>query len=291
MKTIENLVFEGGGVKGIAYAGAIKALEEQGILNHISGVAGTSAGAITSCLVALNYDADEIKGLVDSTNFKSFEDGWNPLEIPLKYGLYKGDAFLSWIKKAIKSKTGNENSTFKDLHDNGFKDLRIFATDLNLKAVKRFSYKVTPQVIVAEAVRASMSIPLFFRAWQFSNNIPDNHLYVDGGTIYNFPIDAFDKDGLNPNTLGFFLENNSGIQVSNNLKYDHILEYVRVLFDTVLLAQKIDFNQNKTDQKQTVVIDDYGISATDFGISEAQKIKLYNSGYSSTKSFLSKRNN
>ena len=45
---IENLVFKGGGVLGIAYAGAIESLEEKGLLKNIKRVAGTSAGSNTS---------------------------------------------------------------------------------------------------------------------------------------------------------------------------------------------------------------------------------------------------
>jgi NTE family protein len=41
-----NLVFEGGGVKGVAYGGVLEVLDQQGILDQIQNVAGTSAGAI-----------------------------------------------------------------------------------------------------------------------------------------------------------------------------------------------------------------------------------------------------
>ena len=50
-----NLVFEGGGVKGIAYAGALKELEKKGLLTSLQRVAGTSAGAITATLLAVGY--------------------------------------------------------------------------------------------------------------------------------------------------------------------------------------------------------------------------------------------
>ena len=70
MKNITNLVFEGGGVKGIAYAGALEALEEANLLAQITAVAGTSAGAITSCLLALRYSAAEIKKLVNVQTLK-----------------------------------------------------------------------------------------------------------------------------------------------------------------------------------------------------------------------------
>ncbi len=56
----KNLVFEGGGVKGIAYVGALEVLEKEGILGSIERVAGTSAGAMVAVLVALGYTATEL---------------------------------------------------------------------------------------------------------------------------------------------------------------------------------------------------------------------------------------
>ncbi len=193
---VKNLVFKGGGVLGIAYAGAIKVLEDKHFLQGVEKVAGTSAGAITAALLSLRCSADEIKSIVDATDFKSFEDGWDPLRIPSKYGLYKGDAFLAWMQKQIVAKKFNQSATFSDFKNGGCRELRVFATDLNTQDVKMFSYETTPNVIVAEAVRASMSIPLFFEAWQFSGNNPDNHIYVDGGTVYNYPITTFDDSGI-----------------------------------------------------------------------------------------------
>ena len=57
----KNLVFEGGGVKGIAYVGAMEILEKRGILQNIERVGGTSAGAINAVLLALNYSNIESK--------------------------------------------------------------------------------------------------------------------------------------------------------------------------------------------------------------------------------------
>ena len=244
----KNLVFEGGGVKGIAYAGAVSALEAANLMDQIEAVAGTSAGAITATLVALRYNAKEITDLVNSTNFKSFEDHKNYAEITLKYGLYKGDAFLSWMEAAVANKTKVANATFADLNKQGCRKLKIFATDLNLKAIAEFSFEKTPNVVVSQAARASMSIPLFFRAWRFPNSNPNDHLYVDGGTIYNYPINAFDTNGTNDETLGFFLEQSTTKVTANKLKYDELLAYIKIVFDTVLLAQKLDFNKNKEDK-------------------------------------------
>lgn len=72
---IKNLVFEGAGIRGIAYSGAIKVLEEKNLLQNVERVGGTSAGAITALLISLGYSPDEISGLINSTSFKKFNDG------------------------------------------------------------------------------------------------------------------------------------------------------------------------------------------------------------------------
>ena len=69
-----NLVFEGGGVKGIAYVGALQVLEEKGILPNIVRVGGTSAGAINAVLVGLNYTPAETQQILNKMNFEKFMD-------------------------------------------------------------------------------------------------------------------------------------------------------------------------------------------------------------------------
>jgi len=112
---------------------------------------------------------------VQATNFKGFEDSWDPLRIATKYGLYKGDAFLTWMKQCITGKGLAATATFADFQKADMLDLRVFASDLNTRSLKEFSVATTPDTIVAEAIRASISIPLLFQAWTFSNGNPDNH--------------------------------------------------------------------------------------------------------------------
>ncbi len=287
---IENLVFEGGGVKGIAYAGAIQALETKQILKDVVRVAGTSAGAITAALVSLKYDASTITTVVKGTDFNKFEDHWNPLKIPTKYGLYKGQYLLEFIESFFTRINLPKDTTFKDLRDKNYLDLKLFASDLNLQEAREFSFDATPNAIVAEAVRASMSIPVFFRAWKFTNKIPDGHIYVDGGVTYNYPITAFDVNGTNPQTLGFHFGKMNQKREASDLDYDHLLDYVKTVFNMLLDSQKIDYAKDSSERKRSVNINDFGISATDFSLTEEQKDKLYNSGQSATLKFLELQN-
>jgi NTE family protein len=105
----KNLVFEGGGVKGIAYGGALEVLEQSQIAPQIERVAGTSAGAITATIVSLNYTAGEFNDLMMSLDFEKFEDGSDiggPVRLIERYGWFKGDYFLNFMQSCIKQKAG-----------------------------------------------------------------------------------------------------------------------------------------------------------------------------------------
>ena len=69
-----NLIFEGGGVKGIAYVGAMQVLEQRDILKDIRRAGGTSAGAINALLFALGFDIPSQRQILESTEFKKFMD-------------------------------------------------------------------------------------------------------------------------------------------------------------------------------------------------------------------------
>lgn len=280
---IRNLVFEGGGVKGVAYIGAIEVLSEMDILSSIERVAGNSAGAITACLLALRYSAAEINKIIFEMDFKSFEDDKSYRRVKSKYGLYAGDTFLEWMTDLFVRKGYDAKATFKDLHQKKCRDLKVYATDLYTKSLQEFSFEKTPDAIVAEAVRASMSIPLFFKVWKFSNKIPNDHLYVDGGVLLNFPINAFDENPAENNrTIGLRLDNLSAEPTVNAFGYKDLKEYTKVLFETMLVAQTVIFEEDQAAIKRTIRIDDMGISATNFDLTDAEKNALIEKGKKAT---------
>ena len=72
---IKNLIFEGAGVRGLAYAGVVEALEEYQIIDQVDKVGGTSAGAIIALLIALEYDSEALTSIISDTKFQQFNDG------------------------------------------------------------------------------------------------------------------------------------------------------------------------------------------------------------------------
>ena len=227
----KNLVFEGGGVKGIAYVGALEVLDKEGILPNIKRVAGTSAGAMVAVLVGLGYTANELKDILWNLNFTKFlDDSFGKIRDTERlindYGWYKGDFFRDKMADFIKDKTGNGEATFRDLaKSKKFRDIYLIGTDLSTSYTKVFCNKYTPDVKVADAARISMSIPLFFKAVQNINN--DGHVYVDGGLLDNYPIKVFDRvsyvlEGNNERRTEYYEKTNKSLLRKNH----QIDEYV-----------------------------------------------------------------
>src|ERR1700754_826381 len=110
-QNLMDLVFEGGGVKGIGLGGAYAALEDRGLKPN--NVAGTSAGAITAALVAAGDSAPELKDIVFHMPFTKFKDVGGisrvpffggPLNVLKDLGIYEGKFFHEWISGLLAKK-------------------------------------------------------------------------------------------------------------------------------------------------------------------------------------------
>lgn len=295
---IRNIAVKGGGIRGVAYVGALEILEKHGHLEGVRRCAGTSAGAMLACMLALEFDASQIRELMLSMDFKQFKSGWNPLRIFRKYGLYSGDYILSFIQAFLKSSKYQfpANVTFSEMRAAGCRDLYVFACNVNAQIAKEFSADATPHASVAEAVRASMSIPLFFKAFQFSNGIPDKHFYVDGGTVFNYPLSFFDSERfsksnneVNPESLGLYLFSPTS-RPHRELEANRPIYFVRQLFESLLDAQDIMVNEDADMLNRSICIDDLHYPATDFDLSKSDIEKLIESGRSGTIGYLNKIN-
>lgn len=319
MSQFRNLVFEGGGVKGIAYAGAIEVLEKQNVIGDIRRVAGTSAGAITAALVAMGADSAAIAKIVGGTKFREFmDDSFGVLRdmnrLLHEYGWYKGDAFSGWMQKQVYALGGDPNLTFADLKslastpNSRFKELFIVGTNLTLQMPMIYSAETTPDFLVWEAARISMSIPLFFAAVKTN---PMNQIMVDGGVTWNYPLDLFDdlkfqpaQDAIviptytryddqhiyNRETLGFRVDTFDEIQAEKDswnlppAKIDDFFDYLKALVGFMNeMANKLHLHTN--DWHRTVAIDAAGVGATEFDLSDDKVKTLIENGRAFTKKY------
>lgn len=209
-----GLVLSGGGAKGVAHIGVIRALEENGI--PIDYVTGTSMGAIIAALYASGYSTDQMMELICSEDFSN----WFLGQIPGKYSYYYRTNNLTptLIDIAInfKDTTGNKilmpgalsiidpismniafskvfsgaNAACNNNFDSLFVPLRTVAADTYNKKqiVFRNGY-------IDDAVRTSMTFPGFFKPIKI-----DSVLLFDGGIYNNYPIDVMIND-FNPDYI------------------------------------------------------------------------------------------
>lgn len=307
----ENLVFEGGGVKGIAYGGALHQLHKLGVLSNIKRVAGTSAGAITAVLLAVGYSYKEVSDIVASVNFNDFADDSNGIVRDAKrfisdFGWHKGDFFRKWMGKLIRNKKGKKDLTFKELYESSNSlDLYLVATNLSDQASEIFSYEHTPNVEIRDAARMSMSIPLYFKCVRYGK---DKDIMIDGGVAWNYPLNIFDNikyvsnskngekvlynksDGyvLNHETLGFRLDSEKEIDFNQSnwsnvpKDIDNILNYAMSLVGFMhTMANKKHLHKN--DWNRTIFIDTKDVNTTDFDISKEKINSLIESGENGVK--------
>ncbi|XP_034310153.2 uncharacterized protein [Magallana gigas] len=206
----ENLIFEGGGNKGLAYCGAVRALEELGMISQIKRFAGASAGAMTASLMAVGYDSKDIQGFLSQDMSKMFLDakfgvlsllpnlltgyGWNP-----------GNRIYNWFGEVIEKKMGNKDVTFGELYEKTGKELCVVVTNLNHMTEEYCHVKTTPDMPIRLAVRMSMAIPGMFQATNYTYN-GETNTYVDGGVICNYPIHCYDGWWLSMDSNDSFLE-------------------------------------------------------------------------------------
>ncbi|HUV15584.1 MAG TPA: patatin-like phospholipase family protein [Pelolinea sp.] len=316
-----NLVFKGGGVRGIAYMGALEVLEDEGILRNIERVAGTSSGAVAATLVSFRQPVKDTLALFDSLDLSKVpHNGMNGHEkgfrlLPLKnsdsykrlfelYGWYSSDYFYDWLEDIIAGQCGgNRRATFKEFARRGFRDLHIIASNLSRRRAEDFSAETTPDVPVADAVRMSMSIPLFFEALRFDGRqFGNGDFYVDGGLYNNYPIHLFDQSrfahnsrffrgGVNWETLGLFLMPDD-LDCDPKPEYpENIWEFLNLTIQSIYDSHQMsNINQNLVDQQRTVMINDCGISSLQFDVKLGgeEYIRLYSSGRDSVFSFLKK---
>lgn len=190
-----DLVLEGGGVKGIALAGAIAILEARGYSFH--KVASTSAGSLVGALVAAGVRRGRLREMMQALDYRRFQDPpllgrLGPLgaaaQVLLHNGWCRGDYLRSWLTEML-SEQGVHTFAQLPLHDAGADQaLRetvghnyrsvAMASDLTHGRLARLPwdypdrYRMDPNEIpVAEAVRASTAIPFFFEPALCSDHV------------------------------------------------------------------------------------------------------------------------
>ncbi|QIR41713.1 patatin-like phospholipase family protein (plasmid) [Tolypothrix sp. PCC 7910] len=320
-----DAVFEGGGVKGIAFLGALRCCSDIGIC--WKKLAGTSAGAITAALLAADFTIEELEEIIGKLNFMDFltkktsplifngdpsDDLDNPLwmiinvEAVAKTGEYSTAPFKKWLQETLSSRNFK---TFNDIKDKE-RELKIVISDISIgqmlvlpddlitnnsnqdleldnQLVPKLDIENNKQFEVAEAVRLSMSIPFFFEPGYLGDNV-----IVDGGVLSNFPLWIYDVNpemGKPPEwpTFGFRLINQQVQQPSLKTNNTKKMNAIEI-FMAIMHTMNVAsdrYHLRKSGKNRVIELNDNGIKTTQFNLTDDEKTKLYVDGYNNTKQF------
>ena len=196
-----GIALSGGGMRGIAHVGVLKALEDNGI--NIDVIGGTSAGSMVASLYAVGYSPNEI--------LECFENNSTKIVGKEKFRLLKGIKNLTNKKQAVRGLKNGKNieNVFNELAlqknvDNINKiEMPIVIPSVDIKDCKEYIFtnkipkvdlnddkKYINTISVGEAVRASSSFPAVFNPCTI-----ESHAFIDGGALDNVPVEEVKKQG------------------------------------------------------------------------------------------------
>ncbi len=273
-------IFGGGGIRGICYCGAYKAIMENNI--KLTGYAGSSIGAVFASLIALNYTYDEVYEILAKTGFEMFID----INIDFKKDLAisKGKIFYDWIKEQLERKYYGEIYEKDKMPPVKFCDIKnklvIYSVDLTNLKFKEFSCEKTPDFEIAQAVRASVSMPGLFTPLE-----QEDSLIVDGDLLKSTPLWRVSNTikNLDERILEFRLEDNETPK-----KIYNSIEYLNRVYNAIsgfATDYIIDLYKEK-DKFDYIKINTPDVSVVDFLMPREKKQELFDIGYKSTKQYL-----
>ena len=273
------VIFGGGGIRGVSYVGAYKALLENNI--KITGYAGSSIGSVFATLCAVGYNLEEIKKFFCSISIEFFKD------INFNFGnqiaLSKGELLLEWMRDKI------EKQFYKNAYKKGqmppvkFKDIKedliIYSTDLTNNKYHEFSKECTPEAEIALAVRASVSMPGLFKPLDINDN-----MIVDGDLAKSWPLWRLSKtlSDKKERILEFRLED-----TRNKREINTALDYLNAVYNTIsgFATDYIIDLYGEKDKFDYIKIDTDNISVMDFMIPDSKKNEMIETGYNTTNNY------
>lgn len=308
-----DLVLEGGGLKGLGAAGAVLELMAAGY--EFPRVCGTSAGAIVGCFVAAGATSDQLVSLLDRLDYRKVPDR-SGLPLPLLSeglsllldgGAYEGDYIHDFLRDEL-AELGVR--TFADLRRDDPGDDRtvpehqqwslvVTATDITRGLLLRLPWDyaalgLDPDTqLVADAVRASMSIPLYFDPQTIHAPAAGGDLVVvDGGVLSNFPIEVFDRtDEVPPRWPTWGVRNSpdlpgSGSVLPTGRFTPRPLDILVRTLTTAVVGHDQTYLEQPGVAERTILVDTSPVGVVEFGASPAQRAQVTENGRRAGAEFL-----
>lgn len=268
------LIMKGGGIKGLAYVGALEELSKQ---YKFDWFAGTSAGAVSAILLGAGFNVDELKKILIQKDFSDFKDAnfiKKVFNLFTKQGLYEAETFNSWLTKEISRKLDSStNVKLKDLPNR----VTVYASRREKKAlVFDSNNNETKSTSAVFAARCSMSIPIFFTPQKTEGlNV------FDGGAQNNYPVKILMEHNPNTKFIGLYL---------GSEHYEHPKKISLLKEMLSIWTEAMDYEALEEYKDETIIIDTRPISTLKFKLNQNEKEFLLECGRVGALKYLIKNN-
>ena len=214
-----RIYMSGGGICGMAHIGALLELRKHISFSMIKEWMGVSAGSLLAMCLTIGYTLEELEDFCirfDFTNIKEMDSvpGWI-----LRMGIDTGDRLERLIHACLHVKGLSSELTFQESRAICGYTLRIVVTDLNNAAPIMFSPEDTPTYRIADAVRASMTVPIYFQPFMCPVT---GHYYMDGAVVSNYPLFLLPVEE-HKKTISLLIRNSVRKIEDNDLSMEQIL--------------------------------------------------------------------
>jgi predicted acylesterase/phospholipase RssA len=291
-----HVVFEGGGINGVAYMGSYLALYNTKILAQLTHVSASSIGAVFGLFAALKVSYSDVQKFIMNKNFTDIQDDQFGLlrdatHLLNNYGWYRGEVMSNWIKEIIKEHAGKENLTFVELYNLYGTELHLTGCNINEQCTMIYNRITTPNTPIHIAVVASMSIPIVYppskKTYVNENNDTVTDLIVDGGLANNYDLDRFDINGVaNQHVIGFKLMDMSIEKRDNKIfhkrtEINDLKDYVTsiISFQSTII-ERLRMKEIDKYWERTLTVPSLGLPISEFNLNDRTKvdanIKSYN---------------
>ena len=276
-----HFVLSGGGLKGFALIGFMKALEENNI--KPTGISGSSIGAIFAVLISIGYSYNELYDFIEHFNYEDFSE-INITSLFDDGGLETGNKIIRLLKLMIKNKLNSPNVTFLEHYEKTKVWVVINSVCVNKQQTEYFSYKTHPNMYIHTALRMSISLPFWFKPVMWNDCY-----YVDGGLLDNFPIKPFiDSEIPKHEIVGIKLQTHNlygtKVDITQNLM-NYSLSLWNCIYNEINKKCIIEHENNGYNIWYIISTN---LSAFSVDIKKEEKIKLFEDAYENSTIYLKK---
>lgn len=260
---IDTLILSACGVKGLYYVGVFQALVKRKIISQttIRNLVCCSSGSLFGLLFMLNYSLEFIERLACSIDFESCLDYEDLSDLFSDHGLFSIDSIIDIFVNCLYHKGYSRDITLLELYEATQVNYVVKVYNYTQSKNEYVNYETYPDMPVKTALSMTCSIPLYFKAVRYQDN-----LYVDGGIT-----------GLTPELEDPRYDHNLTIRMSSHCSHSEDT------FSYILNILQIGIKKQYKQTNQTIVIPcSLGLSITDFDISEDRKHQMIDHAYDMT---------